>query len=72
MNPKKLKAYMLLNGDDRMSLAQYLNLSPTSLSYKINESHGRCFDKKEIEAISERYNLTADEITSIFFESMVS
>lgn len=72
MNKKILRSIMILNGDTRNSLAEYLNLTPTSLSYKMNESHGRCFDKTEIEAIAKKYGLTSDQITDIFFTDLVS
>ncbi len=72
MNKKILRSIMILHGDTRNSLAKYLNLTPTSLSYKMNESHGRCFDKAEIEAIAKKYELTSDQITDIFFTDFVS
>lgn len=67
MNKKLLKAEMVIFGDTRATLAAYLGITPTTLSYKMNESHGRCFDKKEIEAIAERYSLNEEKIISIFF-----
>lgn len=72
MDPNKLKALMLVNGDTRNTLAEYLHISAASLSYKMNETHGRCFDKKEIEDIARKYSLTSKEISDIFFEDLVS
>ena len=37
-----------------------------------NETNGAEFSQKEILAIKEKYNLTADEVVSIFFDEKVS
>lgn len=67
MNKRLLRAEMILFGDTRATLAEYLGMTPTTLSYKMNESHGRCFDKQEIEAIAKRYSLDEHKIMAIFF-----
>lgn len=72
MNKRKLRAVMVAFGDTRNSLAEYLGIAPTTLSYKMNESHGRCFDKAEIDKIASRYALTGDDIQTIFFGENVS
>lgn len=72
MHKRKLRAAMIAFGDTRNSLAEYLGIAPTTLSYKMNESHGRCFDKSEIDRIVSRYSLSGDDIQSIFFGELVS
>ena len=58
---------MALNGDNDGKLAEYLGLSRSRFSAKINETGGAEFNQGEISKIKQRYNLTADEIDSIFF-----
>ena len=66
MNKKKLRALMVLNGDTNKSMAEYLKISEKSFSDKINES-GTEFKQSEINAIREKYDLTSEDVVSIFF-----
>ena len=72
MDAKKLKSKMVLNGDNGGDLAEYLDISRTTLSSKINETNGAQFTQGEISKIKERYNLTGKEIDDIFFNIQVS
>lgn len=66
MNGSLLKSIMVLNGDTIRKLAEHLNISPQSVSDKINE-RGTEFKQGEIAMIKERYNLSADQVEAIFF-----
>lgn len=66
MNKKLFRSIMLLNGDTNKTLAEFLGISETSVSNKINEN-GTEFRQGQIAAIKERYKLTADQIEEIFF-----
>ena len=71
MNGKLLRSIMVLHGDTNASLADFLGISETSLSNKINEN-GTEFKMNEMQKIKSRYNLDSDMIDRIFFASMVS
>lgn len=66
MNKELLRSVMVLNGDTNRDLAEFLDISEQSVSAKINEN-GTEFKQGEIAAIRQRYNLTADQVTNIFF-----
>lgn len=66
MNGAMLKSVMVLNGDTIRDLAEYLQITPQSVSDKINERRTE-FKQGEIAMIKERYNLSADQIDAIFF-----
>lgn len=66
MNKNLLRSLMCLHGDTNKSLAEYLQISEKSISDKINE-RGTEFKKSEVKAISDRYDLSHDQICSIFF-----
>lgn len=66
MNGALLKSVMVLHGDTIQDLAQFLVITPQSVSAKINE-RGTEFKQGEIAAIKERYNLSADQVEAIFF-----
>lgn len=52
-------------GDTQGELARILGVTESTLSWKIN---GRSeFKQSEIKAIADRYDLTGEEIKSIFF-----
>lgn len=72
MEKKKLESKMKLYGDTGTTLAAFIGIARTTFSAKINETHGAEFTQSEIAKIKERYNLTADEIDSIFFTLKVS
>lgn len=66
---KKLKAAMVLAGENQTTLAKKLGMFPTSLNYRIN---GRLdFKAGEIEKVAKILHLTPDEIIAIFFTSEV-
>jgi DNA-binding transcriptional regulator YiaG len=66
MNKDLLRSFMVLNGDTNRDLAEFLDISEQSVSNKINEN-GTEFKQGEIAAIRQRYNLTAEQVTNIFF-----
>ncbi len=71
MNKALLRSIMFLHGDTNKTLAEFLGISETSVSNKINES-GTEFKQCEISAIVDRYHLTAQQIKDIFFNREVS
>ncbi len=72
MNKLVLESIMKLNGDNGTTLAAFLGIARSTFSTKINETNGAEFTQSEIRRIKEKYNLTAQEIDTIFFESKVS
>lgn len=70
MNKNALRAKIALHGDNYQTLAKALNMTTVSLSRKINGK--RPFQQFEIQKIIDLYNLTADEVQSIFFTQNVS
>jgi len=72
MNVNKLKAVMILHGDTGTSLSEYLGISQATFSLKINGKRNSEFTQKEIQAIKDKYNLTPEEVDSIFFDVKVS
>ena len=67
MNKAKLKSVMTLHGDTNKDIAELLGISEQSVSCKINEN-GTEFKQGEIKKISEKYNLSPDAVTAIFFD----
>lgn len=72
MNKALLKSIMALYDDTMSDLADYLCLTPQSVSYKMNEKimpSGKKaeFGQGEIKRIKERYNLSPEEVENIFF-----
>lgn len=67
MNKNQLKSIMTLHGDNNGKLAEYLGISESRFSAKINETNGAEFNKGEITKIKQKYDLSADDIDSIFF-----
>lgn len=72
VNKRALEAEMKLHGDTGGTLAEYLGMSPSTFSAKLNESGGREFTQSEIMGIKTRYNLGADKVAEIFFTEKVS
>lgn len=68
MNKTELRVIMLRNGDTNKELAECLGISEQSVSAKINEN-GTEFKQGEIAKIKDRYNLTAEQVETIFFAS---
>ena len=63
---------MVLFGDTGDTLAEFLGINRSTLSYKMNQTKGGEFVQGEIAKIKERYNLTAEELNDIFFADEVS
>lgn len=70
MDKALLESKMKLYGDTGGSLADYLGISRSTLSAKINEKAE--FTQREITMIKTRYELSADEVDGIFFTVKVS
>lgn len=66
MNKEKLRSIMVLHGDTNKDLAELLDITEQSVSAKINEN-GTEFKQGEIAKIMGRYNLSPDQVQSIFF-----
>ena len=66
MNKKALRSVMVLHGDTNRDLADLLGKTEQSISAKMNE-RGAEFTQGEIVKIRDRYNLTAEQIETIFF-----
>lgn len=66
MNAPKLRSIMVLHGDTNKDLAEYLGITEQSVSNKINEN-GTEFKQGEIAKIRKKYNLSAEDVESIFF-----
>lgn len=65
MNSNELKAEMKRNNDTQEKLAEALELSLSGVNDRIN---GRIeFRRSEINAIRQRYNLSAEDTVRIFF-----
>lgn len=66
MNKAMLKSVMILHGDTIADLAEYLNISVQSVINKMGDKRSE-FKQSEITKIKERYDLTAEQLESIFF-----
>ena len=71
MNKAKLKGVIVAHGDTQTELARFLGISLSALSLRIN-GHGAGFRQTEMDAIKNRYGLTADEMDNIFFSRELS
>ncbi len=72
MNKNALESIMKLYGDTGGALAKYIGVARSTFSAKINEKNGAEFTQGEIMAIKNRYNLSAEQIETIFFNDKVS
>ena len=72
MNKKKLESVMKLFDDTGQTLAEYLGIARPTFSNKLNETRGAEFTQGEIRMMKERYNLSAQDVDAIFFDSKVS
>lgn len=70
MNSKLLKGTIVLHGDTQASLAEDMGMATSALNQRINGQIE--FRRNEINFIKNRYNLSAEEVDSIFFEELVS
>jgi predicted transcriptional regulator len=66
MNKELLRSIMVLHGDTNKDLAELLGISEQSVSAKINEN-GTEFKQSEIAKIVAKYNLSPEQVQSIFF-----
>ena len=66
MNVKLFRSIMVLHNDTNKTLADFLKVSEQTVCNKINEN-GTQFKQNEIAMLVKRYNLTAEQITDIFF-----
>ena len=70
MNSNLLKAVIAKNGDTQSKLADAMGMQISALSQRMS---GRIdFRRSEIQFIKQRYNLTSEEVDSIFFEELMS
>lgn len=65
---KILKSEMILHEDTNKSLAEYLGISESRCSSKINGWNGAAFTDEEKKMIKERYQLTNEKFMQIFFD----
>lgn len=72
MNKNLFKSVVIANGDTFMTLADYLGITLSTLSKKVNEKNKAGFNQPEIMMIKDRYSLSAEDIDNIFFDSKVS
>jgi DNA-binding transcriptional regulator YiaG len=66
MNKQLLRSIMVLHNDTNKTLAEYLGISEKSVNDKINE-RGTEFKQSEIASIRKRYNLSDEQVSTIFF-----
>lgn len=67
MDTRRIKSLMVLNGDTLATLSEVVGCTKETLSKKINEWEGSEFTQSEIKAVKDYYNLTPQEVDSIFF-----
>ena len=72
VNKNELQSKMKLFGDRNEDLASAIGISPSRFSNKLNGTDGADFNVKEIKIIKSKYNLTIEEVDSIFFKNDVS
>jgi transcriptional regulator with XRE-family HTH domain len=66
MNKALLRAEMIKHGDTQETLATAMGISLSRLNAKINSENAE-FRQTEIIFIKDRYNLSAADVDSIFF-----
>ena len=69
MNKQELLAVMVRNSDNGGRLSNYLGINRSTFSAKLNQRKGAEFTQGEIARIKERYNLSAEDVFTIFFSS---
>jgi len=67
LDTRRIKSLMVLNGDTLATLSEVVGCTKETLSKKINEWEGSEFTQSEIKAVKDYYNLTPQEVDSIFF-----
>ena len=70
MNKNLLKAVIAKNGDTQSRLAEAMGMQISALSQRMSGQVD--FRRNEILFIKQRYNLTSEEVDSIFFEELMS
>jgi len=70
MNTNSMKAAMAKHNDTQEKLAEFLGLQVSGVNARINGKID--FRRSEINAIRERYALSAEETMDIFFNENVS
>lgn len=68
MNENLFKSFLTKYGDTQKSLALALGISLSNLNAKIR-GNGASFRQNEIQAIKERYHMTAEDVDAVFFAS---
>ncbi len=71
MNAKELRVEMIRHDDTSETLAKALGITRQTLSRKMN-GEGVDFTKKDMDIIIERYSLSGERFTEIFFANNVS
>lgn len=69
MDKNRLRSVMVLFGDTSETLANYLGISQSAFSKKINEKSTAGFTQPEIMRIKEKYSLSGEDIDHIFLEA---
>jgi hypothetical protein len=72
MNKQELKGFMARAGDTQESLASAMCISLSRLNAKINEYAGAEFTQSEIAFIAQRYSMTPEDVSVVFFAKKVS
>lgn len=68
MDKNRLRSVMVLFGDTSETLANYLGISQSAFSKKINEKSTAGFTQPEIMRIKEKYSLSGEDIDHIFWK----
>ena len=71
MNTQELRVEMIRHNETGETLSKALGITRGTLSKKMN-GVGADFTQSEISTIIERYNLSSDRATEIFFTNVVS
>ena len=66
MNRNELRAEMARHGDSGKELAELMDISLNTFSYKLN-GKSKGFTQSEIQLLIDRYNLSSEAIWRIFF-----
>ena len=72
MSKNELVSVMKKHGDRNEDLAKYIGISQQRFSAKLNGTGGADFTRNEIQKIKDKYNLTSEEVNTIFFAQNVS
>lgn len=67
MNKEMLRSLMALHNENYSDLAKLLQITPQTVSDKINERKGAEFKQGEIAAIAKHYKMTDKQLIACFF-----